>query len=415
MEAVAGMFLAVEATQQLSEAVNHNNVPAAETDVQEVVELLKGIDIVAHQHGAGSAAAVRETATTLCLGLMQGLPHSSEVQLWCSIVLLAVTPPQAEYKKGLVSMGGIPLILLAMKNHPENPQVQAQAIRLLLYLSYMIECNVTEMVEAGGVEAVVRAMERHSEDLVLQRAAVQLLMYSSVFGRLKDRLIGERAVQNVLRAMEEHGDDRQTQKYGLKMLANLSSHETNKVKAERARVVEATANAMKLHRDCAATQTEAMRLLSRILADDAEACRCFIANHKALSLLLASNTPAACEALFGSVASTIADQLFRAGDELYYVVKNNTGPIGLRDVFIGQITGNDKGEEASTRQGMSRPEVHSQCGCCGLPVAGQCVYVVTKQQGLAWICAVLCRPHCASSLIQRLAGSPAIVDGHEED
>eukprot|EP00743_Colponemidia_sp_Colp-15_P001462 GILK01001601.1.p1 GENE.GILK01001601.1~~GILK01001601.1.p1 ORF type:complete len:421 (+),score=59.88 GILK01001601.1:219-1481(+) len=193
---------------------------------------------------------------------------NSAKQFFCEVVpsFFGVPPPESvdqleEYRLQMAQNGGICAVLNAMRAHPGDSEVQAEACKVLVVFSRPlggaegrafvgredILTNVTRVGNEGGVGLVMEAMRRHPHDASLQANACWALVNLALVSDHKQMIVKEGGVDLILSAMTNHSQDAEVQYRACFVLVNLAIPESNKSMIVEKGGVPLILSAMKLH------------------------------------------------------------------------------------------------------------------------------------------------------------------------
>ena len=102
-------------------------------------------------------------------------PDDTEVQINAVGALWLIASRNANNKMAIAQLGGIKAVLKTLVLHPTAALVHQQALRALASLSANNANNKMAIAQLGGIEAVLEARARHQDDAAVQQQAMVVL------------------------------------------------------------------------------------------------------------------------------------------------------------------------------------------------------------------------------------------------
>jgi hypothetical protein len=139
----------------------------------------------------------------------------------CAATLLSANPDLADtLTVGLV----YPVIMRALRNHPDDVDLEASVCELISIMASGEEQSRLEFGEAGACELVVEIMRAYPDDVGIQGSCCEAIGFlAQRCGENSERLLQAGACELVPAAMLQYPDDETTQSDGLLAIGSLSS------------------------------------------------------------------------------------------------------------------------------------------------------------------------------------------------
>lgn len=206
-------------------------------------------------------------ALELIVSAMRNHPNEVELQICgCRAVWnLSATPTN---QVGLVQAGALDALLGAMEEFLDEPEVQEKAMAALSNLG-AAEVNLDYLIDKGAVGRIVEAMNRHSEDARVQvKGCTAIINLASHDSPIKRRILEAGAGGAVVVSMVMHPEHSDLQEKALRAIRNLcANNDENKVDLANIGGVDAVIRAMQVHRDEAGVQEAGAWALSNLALD----------------------------------------------------------------------------------------------------------------------------------------------------
>ncbi|EGC28657.1 hypothetical protein DICPUDRAFT_51741 [Dictyostelium purpureum] len=184
----------------------------------------------------------------------------------------------------VVEMGGIGLILHAMKNHLMNPGVQYNTSFVLRNLARN-DVSESRVAQEGGIQSIATAMRNHPNHIGIQTQGCGALRNLGCNDSNKILSAKEGGIGLILRAMRAFASHPDLQLNGCGALRNLARNEDNKNMISRQNGIQLVLAAMSNHPDDPDVQDEGCAALINLAYQD-EANEETIAREGGITLIL---------------------------------------------------------------------------------------------------------------------------------
>jgi hypothetical protein len=121
------------------------------------------------------ARKVEKIATKATNRIMDAKVQTSSIDELQKLVDGATTTAAA------VRAGGLEVLVNAMENHPEKPNIQAKSIKTMTEIVWYCQSLGIDLIEAGCLELATDAMDAHGRHVEIQQLGVELFRALSSF------------------------------------------------------------------------------------------------------------------------------------------------------------------------------------------------------------------------------------------
>jgi predicted RNA-binding protein Jag len=169
-----------------------------------------------------------------------------------------------ESKVFLEKSGAIDVIVQVMRDHKENPIIQASGSWALSIIG-VNEDNRAYMGANSGMDVIVGSMRDHADNLDVQEKAFRALWTLSVNPRIKSTMLDAGAIRVIVSTMHNHISEPIIQERGCGVLGNMAANDSNvKIQAVNDGALEVVVMAMVLHGENDKVQERAVALLHKL-------------------------------------------------------------------------------------------------------------------------------------------------------
>ena len=146
-----------------------------------------------------------------------------EVQRWGCASLRDLAQASSEDRSWLGRLGGIELVLNAMRTFEADTELQQSACGALATLSYENQVNTKAVLQHGGTELLLRAMHGHSSSPSVQGLACYVLRILAFLEEGRHHMVQLGAIETILMALRNHIGDVDVQGSGCGVLGRLTA------------------------------------------------------------------------------------------------------------------------------------------------------------------------------------------------
>lgn len=208
---------------------------------------------------------------TLVLTAMRTYPGAMDLQLsGCTAVCGMSVDARYGLQKTIASTGGIDLVLGAMRAFPASAPMQTQACAALRGLCVPSEDMAAIAWACGSLGTVLAAMQRHAEEELLQEHATVLLSVLAAADENREGLVADSTPELVTEAMRTFRGNQVIQEFGCVVLAKLPRCDMfiqNRMAALDA--IELSVDAIRQHKSASLAERVCAALESLVLGNAA--------------------------------------------------------------------------------------------------------------------------------------------------
>ena len=192
---------------------------------------------------------------------MKQHPNNCNVQKEACGALRQLTNHNGTNRITIPSDGGIQLIITSMNKNINHVSLQEEACKALYNLA-CYDDNKRDIARYGGIHIIITAMKKNKIHAGMLKEAFRVLRILCYYNQENKSIISNcGGLSVIINGMNEHKSDRDVLIKGCKVLYNLAFHSTSKVLMVTCRILYIISNAMTQHIAFADLQREAYKLL----------------------------------------------------------------------------------------------------------------------------------------------------------